>query len=203
MGPDPLPWDGSEVERRLRSGRVDNWEDWYDLGTIALAGSADQTWGRYTLAARSLVTALRLERGLPAAHYHLGFAVQKLRENAGGDSSKPVNPLPPASDPASARRGRKLRRRTELRCCAQQQPARHATRNPGMLAGPLSVLSDALLRKICAHVLTDAVLFPRVRAVSMRNRGHYTCVVPLSRGLAVESVEQLLSVDPRQDGDLF
>jgi len=85
MGPAPHPWEGSEVERRLRGGHVANWEDWYDLGTAALAGATDQTWGRYALAARSLVTALRLEHQLPAAHYHLGFAVQKLRENAGGD----------------------------------------------------------------------------------------------------------------------
>jgi hypothetical protein len=85
MGPAPHPWEGSEVERRLRGGHVANWEDWYDLGTAALAGATDQTWGKYALAARSLVTALRLEHQLPAAHYHLGFAVQKLRENAGGD----------------------------------------------------------------------------------------------------------------------
>ena len=65
--------------------QVANWEDWYDLGTIALNGAVDQTWGRYAFGARCFVTALRLRPGLPAAHYHLGFALQMLRENAGGD----------------------------------------------------------------------------------------------------------------------
>jgi len=56
MGSDPMPWEGSTLDKRLRSGQVSSWEDWYDLGTIALDGAIDQTWGRYALAARSLVT---------------------------------------------------------------------------------------------------------------------------------------------------
>ena len=85
MGTGPMPWEGAGMYARLQNGQVADWEDWYDLGTVALHGAVDQTWGRYTLAARSLVTALRLKQGLPAAHYHLGFALQKLRENCGGD----------------------------------------------------------------------------------------------------------------------
>jgi len=85
MGAGPLPWESTDLYGRLRSGQVANWEDWYDLGTVALHGAVDQTWGRYMLAARSLVTALRIQSGTPAAHYHLGFALQKLRENCGGD----------------------------------------------------------------------------------------------------------------------
>jgi hypothetical protein len=79
------PWNTLPAHHILWSGNVTNWENWYDVGTEVLAGAVDQTWGRYALAARCLITALRLQPGLPAAHYHLGFAYQKLRENAGGD----------------------------------------------------------------------------------------------------------------------
>ena len=85
MGPAPMPWESDAAFLRVQSGVVGNWEDWYDVGTLALAGAVDQTWGRYALAARSIVTALRLRPGLPAAHYHLGYAIQRLRDNAGGD----------------------------------------------------------------------------------------------------------------------
>jgi hypothetical protein len=60
----------------------------HDAGIALLQASSDQTWGLYSLAARSLVASLRLTANGGArasALYHLGFAIQSLREHAGSE----------------------------------------------------------------------------------------------------------------------
>jgi len=56
----------------------------HDAGIALLQAATEQTWGIYSLAARSLVASLRLAGVTrPSALYHLGFAIQSLREHAG------------------------------------------------------------------------------------------------------------------------
>ena len=71
---------------------------WFDAGATILQAASDRFWGEYALSARCLATALRLAdpRGraamrekerlvAAAAHSNLGYALQRLREHAGGN----------------------------------------------------------------------------------------------------------------------
>ena len=82
-GPGHPAW--AEVYQVSSSAASDS-EAMHDAGIALLQAATDQTWGIYSLAARSLVASLRLaEAGVtrPSALYHLGFAIQSLREHAG------------------------------------------------------------------------------------------------------------------------
>ncbi|EKX37095.1 hypothetical protein GUITHDRAFT_145209 [Guillardia theta CCMP2712] len=70
---------------RVQGHQLVKWDEWHDRGVALLQRATDRTWGLYHLAARCFKTSLRLRPRLPAAHYHLGYAIASLRENAGDD----------------------------------------------------------------------------------------------------------------------
>ncbi|KAJ1490790.1 glycosyl transferase family 41-domain-containing protein [Baffinella frigidus] len=83
-GPGHPAWAAASDAARLGADS----EALHDAGITLLQTATDQTWGIYALAARSLVASLRLAGQVgvarPSALYHLGFAIQSLREHAGG-----------------------------------------------------------------------------------------------------------------------